>query len=804
MSCPPNCDNLHFEITPLSNPQQRTKHVESNLGMVVKLDDVNLDELYPQLKIAFRENVNVKVSMYKRILKLKLKEFLNVLKDVSNFDENKDLLAIVDTPNFSDKAGMFKMQETLSEAQGVTRLIRQFVNSENVTWINIAKSFYETPYIHFTNEELDIMNSLNACGIHTNQANATQFLSTVEYEKLLNLAVKLGMNVTSEDEEGVRRAIHEGVQEIRVLSNSYCPKKKFKNPARSSKSTLLTPTDVRVLRGVALMPEFKYLLGSVKSEETLEFMYNERFNDLKAVVGELLSSSNACGDLFSNVDDVNNNSSRYTIESTCAKLITGFASNPFTFEKQHLNMVLMGDPGMGKTRYAGLIGRVLKGAGILLSEKPVDIISRGELVGQYLGQTAPRTNSRLMSNLESVLVIDEAYRLAVRDIQNNKWDEYGQEAIGEIVNFLDKHKGQISVIGAGYEKEMRNDFLKINAGMPRRFPIQIMLPSYTETQLVNIFCLFMSRSGLLNRLTKDALGLLKTILSTPGVRDSVFPNGAGDIENFSAVVQTVMSSSTKSHIDPCSLYSMFKLFCMQTQNKECKMTIPGANFCNEEPGVSRPSSPRKRIRRENTGYIGTETGVCDSRECVLRGIRGSGERLRAGGTFRWNSSDVARFERLMMLYDVNCETVENYNDVEFMMNNIELLLKTASTREEREFLGELNGKFYKKWAWSRIKYYLKLADVEKVTRYLSPRRAISAILGVEDVKTTNELNSMDFDPEYKRIIQYVNALYFVYENSDFVANTTRSRAGYSTDHWVVKRGKQYFGYDTYPKLVKRT
>lgn len=363
----------------------------------------------------------------------------------------------------------------------------------------------------------------------------------------------------------------------------------------------MTATDNRTLDAVVKIPSISCLVQSIKNDTDLKTMFKSRLEDLKTVVTELLSANNACQVDFGN----ENTSSRYTIESTCAKLINGFAENPKTFREQHLNMVLMGDPGMGKTRYAKLIGRVMKGAGILLSSKPIDVVSRSELVGQYVGQTGPRTRDRLLTNLESVMVLDEAYRLAVRDKAKDNgegdddWEQYGNEAIGEIVNFLDKHKGQISIIAAGYEKQMRNDFLKINIGMPRRFPHQIELPAYTAAQLANIFCVFMKDLGEI--FTDDAYRYLYRILQVKDVRDQIFPNGAGDIENFAGLVRTTMSSLPTRTISKDMVDKMFRMFCLQTQNKACFV------------GTLENRPKRRRIRGGiHAGYTGLRGMGVDS------------------------------------------------------------------------------------------------------------------------------------------------------------------------------------------------
>jgi len=88
----------------------------------------------------------------------------------------------------------------------------------------------------------------------------------------------------------------------------------------------------------------------------------------------------------------------------------------------------------------------------------------------------------LMKGLEGVVFIDEAYQIARAGKQS-----HGDEALGEIVNFLDKYIGLSVVIVAGYKDEMMKNFLGANEGLARRFPLRLDLSNYTPADLFNIF-----------------------------------------------------------------------------------------------------------------------------------------------------------------------------------------------------------------------------------------------------------------------------------------------------------------------------
>ncbi len=143
------------------------------------------------------------------------------------------------------------------------------------------------------------------------------------------------------------------------------------------------------------------------------------------------------------------------------------------------HMIFTGNPGTGKTTIARIVARYLKAIGILDSGQLVEV-SRGDLVGRYVGHTAPLTKQVVESALGGVLFIDEAYSL-----YRGKEDSFGLEAIDTLVKCMEDYRDQLIVILAGYTKEM-GEFLEANSGLKSRFPNIIEFADYTAEELLQI------------------------------------------------------------------------------------------------------------------------------------------------------------------------------------------------------------------------------------------------------------------------------------------------------------------------------
>lgn len=143
------------------------------------------------------------------------------------------------------------------------------------------------------------------------------------------------------------------------------------------------------------------------------------------------------------------------------------------------HMIFTGNPGTGKTTIARIVSKMMKVAGVLENGQLVEV-SRSDLVGKYVGHTAPLTMSVVNSALGGVLFIDEAYSL-----YRGKDDSFGLEAIDTLVKAMEDHRDDLIVILAGYKKEMES-FLDANSGLKSRFANIINFPDYTAEQMLQI------------------------------------------------------------------------------------------------------------------------------------------------------------------------------------------------------------------------------------------------------------------------------------------------------------------------------
>ncbi|MDX2281184.1 MAG: AAA family ATPase [Saprospiraceae bacterium] len=149
-------------------------------------------------------------------------------------------------------------------------------------------------------------------------------------------------------------------------------------------------------------------------------------------------------------------------------------------EKDGINVhsVFIGNPGTGKTTVAKMMGRLYKKMG-LLTKGHVHEVDRTDLVGEYIGQTAPKVKDAIEMARGGVLFIDEAYALA-RSAEDSK--DFGREVIEILVKELSNGPGDIAVIVAGYPKEMKT-FLDSNPGLRSRFKLTFEFQDYLPQEL---------------------------------------------------------------------------------------------------------------------------------------------------------------------------------------------------------------------------------------------------------------------------------------------------------------------------------
>ncbi|MEN7546619.1 AAA family ATPase [Rapidithrix thailandica] len=155
----------------------------------------------------------------------------------------------------------------------------------------------------------------------------------------------------------------------------------------------------------------------------------------------------------------------------------GFDEN----ERINLHSVFTGNPGTGKTTIAKLLGKIYHKMGFL-SRGNITEVGRAELIGQYIGQTAPKVKDVIESARGGVLFIDEAYAL-VRNEEDDK--DYGHEVVEVLVKEMSDGEGDIAIFVAGYPKEM-DVFLNSNPGLKSRFNMFYDFPDYLPQELISI------------------------------------------------------------------------------------------------------------------------------------------------------------------------------------------------------------------------------------------------------------------------------------------------------------------------------
>ena len=155
------------------------------------------------------------------------------------------------------------------------------------------------------------------------------------------------------------------------------------------------------------------------------------------------------------------------------------------FEEKNAHMmhtIIEGPPGSGKTDVAKILGKIYAKLGFLKKEKVLSV-KRSDLVGQYLGQTAIKTQKAIDSAKGGVLLIDEAYSLG----NSEQRDSFSKECIDTINQNLSEEKSEFICIIVGYKNSLKECFFSYNAGLERRFPFRYTIDEYTHEDLMNIF-----------------------------------------------------------------------------------------------------------------------------------------------------------------------------------------------------------------------------------------------------------------------------------------------------------------------------
>ena len=171
------------------------------------------------------------------------------------------------------------------------------------------------------------------------------------------------------------------------------------------------------------------------------------------------------------------------------KLQQAYKERNIIMDNPARSMIFTGNPGTAKTTVARLTARIFRENGLLDRGKLVEV-GRSDLVGRFVGWTAPTVKEAFRRAKGSILFIDEAYSLV-----DGKNGSFGDEAINTIVQEMENHRDDTIVIFAGYPDEMEK-FLEKNPGLRSRIAFHVNFPDYSEDELLDILRLMVKNKNL--------------------------------------------------------------------------------------------------------------------------------------------------------------------------------------------------------------------------------------------------------------------------------------------------------------------
>jgi probable Rubsico expression protein CbbX len=193
----------------------------------------------------------------------------------------------------------------------------------------------------------------------------------------------------------------------------------------------------------------------------------------------------------------------------------------FITETPTLHMSFTGNPGTGKTTVALRMAGILKALGFIRQGQLISV-TRDDLVGQYIGHTAPKTKEILKKAIGGVLFIDEAYYLYRPDNER----DYGQEAIEILLQVMENQREDLVVILAGYADRMEK-FFTMNPGFRSRIAHHIDFPDYDSEQLLSISETMLGKQNY--RFTPAARAAMETYIAAR--REQPYFSNARSIRN---------------------------------------------------------------------------------------------------------------------------------------------------------------------------------------------------------------------------------------------------------------------------------
>lgn len=435
-------------------PKEEKKEIEesSQNTMITLFDKINKLYIKDESKELLKKIIEY-MRKYNEGIETNYIPF-NILIEVNNKETKEELIYILETASINFKYIKNNNKKTISliNLEKDINYDAGFITITNLKGINNIDIQEQTKLFNNLEEFLQKEEKTTTLVIGTKEEISNFFLGRENIKNKYFTFYIIGINPDIQD-------IYESILESTTIEDNMKP-----NLLDYITKTYKNDDYVEYRNNLIRYISFNKELPKIEEKKTLE----EIFKDLNELVG-LEKVKKVLYDL---VDVIN---------------LKEKAKN-LTIKDMNLHMVFLGNPGTGKTTIARIISNILYNLGYIKENKLIEVSSK-DLVGQYVGQTAPKTMDVINKSLNGVLFIDEAYSLAVKG-ENS----YNAEAIATLIQAMENYRDKLVVIFAGYTKEMQ-DFLDSNSGIVSRIGYTLEFDDYTTEELIKIFMGFATKNG---------------------------------------------------------------------------------------------------------------------------------------------------------------------------------------------------------------------------------------------------------------------------------------------------------------------
>lgn len=272
--------------------------------------------------------------------------------------------------------------------------------------------------------------------------------------------------------------------ETELIEKKIIEKLDSSNPSDTSISYVIVDENNNIIDSQSFFPELSFFPNTEQKPSTKNITKEKKniLADQKPVLKKYPFRLDQLSKLIDPLEKLRSLIGLVNIKNSILDMILYYLQDFETKNKNMLHTVITGVPGVGKTECGKIIGEIYAALGVIPTNK-FTIVKRTDLVGEYLGHTAHKTQKVIDEAEGGVLFIDEAYSLG----SSEKRDSYAKECIDTININLTEKKKKLIVIIAGYENELEKSFFSYNPGLRRRFPFKFHIEGYNHEELRDIF-----------------------------------------------------------------------------------------------------------------------------------------------------------------------------------------------------------------------------------------------------------------------------------------------------------------------------